>query len=256
MDGEKMTTIDSAEAAGESQCLPSSAPDERRQRRSSSRRMVRSELLGHHSLTAKNGVSVSIYQRDGRYIVRGFLNRRRFGETLPSDPQMAEARLVEIITEIGNGTYRQRSEARRLPLKRDASAPRSFREIANEFLAEKRRLRGKVTADTYRDRLARPIQFLELPHNIRRWRWRRKLIERVQSKCAHRCISVRCHATAIRLRNLARFQGGRSITICPLSLPFYPGLAAWTSLCCRRDLQIRSPAKFLATVLGEIHWNR
>jgi hypothetical protein len=202
MDGEKMTAIDCAETAGDSQRLPSSPPAERRQGRSSSRRMIRSELLGRHSLMARNGVSVSIYQRDGKYIVRGFLNRHRFGETLPDNPQMAEARLAEILAEIGNGTYRRRSEARELPLKRDAAAPRSFREIVNQFLIEKRRLRGKATADTYRDRLARPIQFLEIPQNIRRWR----SAQEIDRSCAiemrawlHQCqVSRNGHPTAER----------------------------------------------------------
>ena len=121
--------------------------------------MVRAELLSRHTHTASNGVRVNIWRRGDSYLARGSYSKSRFGETLASDQKGAEDRLVELLYEIGQGTYTLPTERRNRPLGRPAIRRMSIRQLFDEFLLDRRQTRGEQTADDYRTRLA-PVRIL------------------------------------------------------------------------------------------------
>lgn len=46
------------------------------------RRMVRAQLIGEHEHETSAGQKVQIWSRDGRFLARGRVDGRQFGETL------------------------------------------------------------------------------------------------------------------------------------------------------------------------------
>ncbi len=132
------------------------------------RRMQRAELLGRHTHDTQRG-TVHIWVRDGKYLARGRLAGRAFGETLGADEKAAERRLHELLVGIENGAY-QRPSDRYHQLLRTAGVPKlSLRELSDRYLAEIRKLRGKQTAVDYRSRLLPVIEFAESQQSRRRW---------------------------------------------------------------------------------------
>ncbi len=140
-------------------------------RRKISRRMERAQLMGRHTHPTVAEVDVHIWRRGGRYLVRGRYQGQPFGATLGEEDTEAEGRLRQLLTAIENGSFTRPSEARKSPLPTGRVPRLSVRELANEFLVEKRRLRGRKTADTYCSRLAPVLDFAELPENRKRWPW-------------------------------------------------------------------------------------
>src|SRR4051794_11990244 len=128
------------------------------------RRMSRATLMGRHSHRTSSGVELHIYIRDGKYLARGSLEGRRIGPTIGSTELEAEVRLREILVDIERGTYLRPSEARNRPLK-IPQRQATFRQIADQFLVEKRNLLGKKTFANYRSRLGHVLDFIDLPAN-------------------------------------------------------------------------------------------
>ncbi len=133
------------------------------------RPMVRAELMGSHSHDTLCGVEVHVWMRGGKYLARGSYQRQRFGEDLGSDVTEATARLRELLTEIDHGSYVRPSESRNRPLSKGKVSRLSVRQLVDEFLVEKRRLKGQRTAATYRSRLRPVLDFAEQPAARRRW---------------------------------------------------------------------------------------
>jgi len=133
------------------------------------RPMVPSQLMGSHSHTALCGTSVHVYRRGDQYLARGRYQGRVFGEAIGRTQAEATARLRQLIVEIENGSFVRPSE-RRTGLLSSGKVPRlSLRQLVNEFLTEKRKLRGRRTADNYRCRLRPVLDFAEQPVCLRRW---------------------------------------------------------------------------------------
>jgi len=136
---------------------------------SPARQMVKAELAGRHTHSAEDGTKVHIYERDGRFIARGRFQNKPFGQTLGSDRQEAEAGLRRLLVEIDDGAFQRPSDSRRRPWKNGAAPKLTIRQLANNFLADVRRLRGRQTADAYEDRLTPVIEFSENPKWRKRW---------------------------------------------------------------------------------------
>lgn len=133
------------------------------------RPMVRAELMGAHSHATANGVLVHVWRRDGRYLARGRLHGKAFGETLSKDASEAAARLRRLLGDIDDGIYLRPTEARQRPLPNGFVARLSLRDLVNEFLREKRSLRGQSTAGNYRARLMPALAYAEQPGMRQRW---------------------------------------------------------------------------------------
>ena len=134
------------------------------------RRMAKASLMGGHTHVTNNGLNVHIYQRGGSFIARGRFDNRPFGETLGSLEQEAASRLRRLLNSIEDGSFVRPSESRKRPLSRSAIPRLTLRELLDNFLVEKRRRRGKKTAETYRSRLTSLLNFAELPANLKRWK--------------------------------------------------------------------------------------
>jgi len=115
--------------------------------------MVRGELMGSHTHCTLSGVQVHVWRRVDKYLARGRFQGRPFGETLGSDTPHAAARLREILTKIDNGSYVRPSDGRKQIVARGRVARPTLRDLVADFVAEKRRSRGRQTATDYAARL-------------------------------------------------------------------------------------------------------
>ena len=73
------------------------------------------------------------------------------------------------MTEIENGSFVRPSESRKRQLSKHRSPRLSLCQVINEFLAEKRKMRGKQTADTYKSRLMPVLDFAERSAHHKGW---------------------------------------------------------------------------------------
>ncbi|MBL8797221.1 MAG: hypothetical protein JNM56_25185 [Planctomycetia bacterium] len=133
------------------------------------RRMVRAELMGGHTHATLTGAQIHIWQRGGRYLARGRYQNRPFGETLGDRVPEATARLRQILTDIENGAYQRPSDARKRLLSARVVPRLTTRQLIDQFLVEKRQVRGRQTAGDYRSRLNPVLAFAEQAVNLRRW---------------------------------------------------------------------------------------
>jgi integrase len=126
-------------------------------------------LSGGHSHSTRTGATVHVYRRGDQYLARGRHQGRFYGETLGGDQAEATARLREILVEIDNDSYVRPSERRKRLMATGRSPRLSVRQLIDEFLAEKRKLRGLATAGAYRARLRSVLDFAEQPAVRQRW---------------------------------------------------------------------------------------
>lgn len=131
--------------------------------------MLRAELMGAHTHTTLCGKSVHVYRRGGRYIARGRYRRQIYGETLGENELAATSRLRQILVQIENGSFVRPSENSQRLLGSGQVLRLTLRELANEFLSEKRKVRGQKTASTYRSRLSPVLDFAEIAASRQRW---------------------------------------------------------------------------------------
>lgn len=131
--------------------------------------MARAELLGQHSHQTICGKNIHIWQRAGKFIARGYINGKQFGETLGADKNEAAARLRRLMVDIENGAYLRPSEQSKRPLARDITPRLSLRQVIDDFVQEKRKTTGSQTSSTYLTRLVPLIEFAELPDARRTW---------------------------------------------------------------------------------------
>jgi integrase len=133
-------------------------------------KMVPAELMGSHTHSTLAGVEVHVWKRGPKFIVRGRIQGQPFGKTIGESAAEATARLRQILNDIENGSYVRPSEARKRPLS-SAMVPRlTLRQLVDEFLAEKRRVRGQQTAGDYKARLMPVLAFAEQAESTKRWR--------------------------------------------------------------------------------------
>ena len=131
--------------------------------------MVRAGLLGHHTHQTVCGKCVHVWIRDGKYLARGRHRGRAFGQNLGAGVKEASAALRRLLVQLEDGTFQAPSEARNRQLKSSRAPRNSIRQLCDAFLVEKRKLRGKQTADNYRNRLTSLIEFSERPDALREW---------------------------------------------------------------------------------------
>jgi integrase len=130
---------------------------------------VPAQLMGNHTHSTLCGLKVHVYQRRHQYLARGRYQGRMFGATLGSNEAEAIARLRLLLVEIEDGSFVAPSEARKRRLSPGKVARLSVRQLVNEFLTEKRKLKGRRTADTYRSRLCPVLDFAEQAAVRQRW---------------------------------------------------------------------------------------
>src|ERR1700727_983150 len=98
------------------------------------RHMVRAELLGDHTHTTRNGTSVHIWKRCGKFLARGRHEGRPFGETLGNTDNEARARLHQLLTELETGSFVRPSESEKRQLSKGNFPRLTLRQLADEFL--------------------------------------------------------------------------------------------------------------------------
>jgi integrase len=140
-------------------------PDESQE----TRRMVAATLAGKHSHQTPNGVSVHIWRRGAAFMARGSYEGHRFGVQLGNTEFEAESALHELLVNIRNGAFVRPVEARKRQLKRVSPMRLTLRQVVDEFLAEKRKIRGRETASTYASRLGPVLNFAESAPSRKRW---------------------------------------------------------------------------------------
>jgi hypothetical protein len=123
--------------------------------------MVRADLMGSHSHDTACGVRAHVWIRGGTYLARGSYLGQRFGETLGGNEAEATSRLRHLLNEIEDGSYVRPTEARQRPLARGSLPRLTLRQLAHEYLSDRRKLRSQRTADTYRSRLTPVLDFAE-----------------------------------------------------------------------------------------------
>ena len=131
--------------------------------------MEKSSLLGQHVHVTACGRKVHIWKRGSIYLARGRYERKQFGKSLGNDPIQAACALRRLLVAIEDGSFLRPSESRRRPLKTGQPPRLSIRELSDRFLDEKRRLRGKETAQDYQGRLVPLIEFAEQTAERQRW---------------------------------------------------------------------------------------
>jgi len=131
------------------------------------RPMSRAELLGQHSHQTVCGKSVHVWSRGGKYLARGRYSGKAFGQDLGGDPKEAAAAMRRLLVQLEDGTFQTPSEARKRQLKARQAPRYTIRQLCDAFLVEKRMVRGKQTADDYRNRLTPLIEFSEQPRILR-----------------------------------------------------------------------------------------
>ena len=137
--------------------------------KSDPRRMVKSTLLGQHSHSTSNGISVHIYEREKTLIARGRYQGRAFGVTLGQSPAEAQPRLFQLMAELDNGSFVPPHDRRHRRLRKPTRSKLTARELFDDFLDDRRKHRGRKTADTYLTRLMPILDFLDQPRNRKRW---------------------------------------------------------------------------------------
>jgi hypothetical protein len=131
--------------------------------------MVCGELMGAHSHQTAAGVQVHAWLRDGKYLARGRFQGHPFGETLGGDPLHAAVRLRQILNNLDNGTFVRPTDRGKRLVSNGRGWRLTLRDLVSEFLAEKRRFRGRQTAENYRSRLAPVLTFAEKAESLKSW---------------------------------------------------------------------------------------
>lgn len=137
--------------------------------RTDARRMVRAELFGRHSIETDCGITLNIWEREGKFSARWKDEGKSYFETLGATERDADNKLSQIRADLDNGVYvppRQRSK--RL-ICRGRGARITLRQLIDDYLEEKRATRGAQTACDYRSRLSHVLDFAETPEALRRW---------------------------------------------------------------------------------------
>lgn len=130
--------------------------------------MRRAELMGAHTHHTDSGHRVNVFERNGVLIARGYHEGRAFGLSLGAERREAASMLRKVLVDIDAGAFRRPSECR--GRRRVTSIPAlSLRQLVDDFLVEKRRLRGKSTAADYAARLAHALNFAERKTSRQRW---------------------------------------------------------------------------------------
>lgn len=125
--------------------------------------MTRAELFGQHSFSWGDGKRVSVYQREGRYIARGRIDGKAFGETLGSEQLTAQKELLAILAALEKGTFRPPSHSSRNRRPRIAGGKVTVEELIEVYVADVKLRKGKRTATRYRNWLNHLLAYVRQP---------------------------------------------------------------------------------------------
>ncbi|AMV17428.1 hypothetical protein [Planctomyces sp. SH-PL14] len=133
------------------------------------RKMVKAVLMGEHEHEANDGKRVQIYMRSGKFLARLRRGGRQYGMNLGADEKLARAKLLTLLTSLGDGTFVPPSEARKRNRNRKSTPRATLPEIVDEYLAHVKKKRGKRTAKSYQGRLCPVLHFADLRESRRKW---------------------------------------------------------------------------------------
>ena len=208
------------------------------------RLMMSAELGGLHEHTTECGQRVQIWRRDGKYLARGRWQGQQFGVTLGTDEVTAGHELRRLLTEIENGTFVPRREARKNRFNNRPVPRHDLRGLINVYINDRRRLNGPNTARDLGNRLAHVLDFAEQPTSRKKW----SLAVNV-----NRLFAIELRAFLNRRKITANGRPGSpprnmSIKMIRLCLEALRGLLNWAS---RSDVH-QLPAEFANPITEEI----
>jgi hypothetical protein len=131
--------------------------------------MCKAELLGSHTHSTAAGIDVHVWIRDSRYIARGSIQKRRFGPTLGSDPKQAAVALRRLLADIDDGCFTRPSERPVRSTPRLPTTAATFDTIADRYIDELTRSKGRETGGTLASRLEHAQHFFARQESRKRW---------------------------------------------------------------------------------------
>lgn len=131
--------------------------------------MVKTTLMGEHEHEANDGKRVQIYMRSGKFLARLRRGGHQYGMNLGADEKAARAKLLILLTSLGDGTFIPPSEARKRDRSRKKTPRATLPEIVDEYLAHIKKKRGKRTERSYQSRLCPVLRFADLRESRRKW---------------------------------------------------------------------------------------
>lgn len=140
-----------------------------------SRRMQRSTIHGTHSHESRDGHRVNVWERGGKFVLRGYWQAERFGVTLDADEDTVFHELQRILIQMDDGTFVRPSEQKKIPRAEKKIPLLDLRGVISAFLMEKRRNKGRKTFKDYVSRLDHVLDFAERPENRRCWKLARDI---------------------------------------------------------------------------------
>lgn len=124
------------------------------------RKMEKATLGGLHSHRSVSGISVHIFQRDGKFIARGRFQRRQFGVTLGTSETDSLPSLRKLLVELDEGRFVPPSD-RLQQIFPTQVARLSTIQVLNKYIEDRRKVNGKQTSYDYTSRLAWTVRFSE-----------------------------------------------------------------------------------------------
>lgn len=201
-------------------------------------------MQGSHEHVTENGLRIQIWMRDGKYLARGRWQGQQFGVTLGTDEVTAAHELRRLLTEIENGTFVPRREARKHRFSNRPVPRHDLRGLTNAYLIDRRRLKGPDTARAYGNRLTHVLDFARQPSSRKKWplaaNINRSFAIEVREYLHKRTVSANG-----RPGSQARNMSPKMIRLC---LEALRGLLHWAS---RSDVN-QLPAEFANPITDEI----
>ncbi len=133
------------------------------------RKFHRASIFGNHNFQASNGIPVTIWFRQGKYVARGRFNYKFFCQKLGPTERESQGNLTRLLYELGEGIYIPPSEKRRVIVRPRVQESLSLRDLVNRFLGHIEKSKGQKTKRNYIDRLRPVLEFDDIAENRRRW---------------------------------------------------------------------------------------
>lgn len=134
-----------------------------------SRKWLPAVLSGKHLHRTRNGCSVYVVERKGKYMARGRFLGKSYCETLGRNEADAESRLRELLSELEKDTFLPPLERKKQLVRTRITYPLSFTEMLSGFLTDVKGANGKNTAQYYLAKLGHVERFAAKPENSRQW---------------------------------------------------------------------------------------
>ncbi|HQR43660.1 MAG TPA: site-specific integrase, partial [Gemmatales bacterium] len=170
-------------------------------KQSDSRKWQTTELLGKHVHKTLNNCSVSIVERNGKYMARGRHLRKQYCETLGGTRLEAESRLIELLSELTKGTFQPPQVQRKQFVQHRFVSHLTFSELLSQYITDVRKTKGRDTTKTYLARLGHIERFACEPGNAKQWPTvnsiNRDFILKLKCQLQHATVTPNGHAHSI-----------------------------------------------------------